>query len=64
MKRIGTAIFDIINNHLENGGVELESWRVDEITHKITAYLNEEHGLVDDKEGSRNIWGEIVRYDD
>lgn len=63
MKRIGSALHEIINETLEENGVELTSWMIADVVTKIETYLNEEHGLVDATEGLRNIWGEVVKYD-
>jgi hypothetical protein len=63
MQRIGNALHEIINETLEENGVELTSWMIADVVTKIELYLNYEHGLVDAKEGSRNIWGEVVTYE-
>lgn len=63
MKRIGNAIYDIINDTFEEQGVELTSWMIADVVMKIEQYLDHEHGLVDAEEGTQNIWGEVVKYD-
>lgn len=63
MQRIGHALYEIINETLEENGVELTSWMIADVVTKIEVYLDHEHGLVDAKEGSRNIFGEVVKYD-
>lgn len=37
-------LFDIINDTLEDGGVELESWRIGDIVTKIEDYLDRVDG--------------------
>jgi hypothetical protein len=47
MKRIGNALHEIINETLEEHGVELTSWMIADVVTKIEMYLEFEHGLVD-----------------
>lgn len=62
MQRIGNALHNIINETLEENGVELTTWMIADVVTKIEQYLDHEHGLVDAPEGSRNVWGEVVKY--
>jgi len=63
MQRIGNALHEIINETLEENGVELTTWMIADVVTKIEQYLKYEHALVDAEEGSVNIWGEVVKYD-